>query len=158
MSNAIAPIGSLWGSDPVAPIGARATVKFGAGVAAPEATTTQADTATPRAPIGPNPSFQIDAPLGIIVMQLHDATGKVASTIPTAQQLNAYRRSAAHPGTQQAPGTAVQAATGTTTAATGTAATPSTGTDTSGAGRTAEVSADRTASPAPSAVTTPAIG
>ncbi len=95
-----------------------------------------AEAAPAQAPLGPNPSFRIDEALGIIVMQLHDASGKVASTIPTAQQLNAYRRTSAHETA------------GTTPAAAGT---PGTGTTTQGA-------TAKTASPVPSSGTTPAVG
>jgi hypothetical protein len=40
----------------------------------------------------PNPSLRIDPALGIVIIEFHDQPGKVSSTIPTARQIDAYRR------------------------------------------------------------------
>ena len=39
----------------------------------------------------PNPTFQLDAALGIVVIQFHDAAGAVTNSIPSQRQLDAYR-------------------------------------------------------------------
>ena len=39
-----------------------------------------------------NPSTRLDADLGLVVIEFHNATGAVTSSIPTAEQLQAYRR------------------------------------------------------------------
>ena len=45
----------------------------------------------PQAAVG-NPSTRLDADLGLVVIEFHSATGAVTSSIPTAEQLQAYRR------------------------------------------------------------------
>lgn len=88
MSNGIAPLASLQGPEPAAPTGARSGGK-------PSGTPFTPTEATPTpAPLRPNPSFRIDAALGLVVLQLRDAAGGASSTIPTTQQLEAYRRAA----------------------------------------------------------------
>src|ERR1700677_4048024 len=48
-----------------------------------------------------NPSHQFDPTVGIEVLQFHDSTGVVSSTIPSQRQLAAYRsHQAALPGEQ----------------------------------------------------------
>jgi hypothetical protein len=42
-------------------------------------------------PLFVNPSFQFDGPVGLVVIEFHDETGKVTSSIPNQRQLNAYR-------------------------------------------------------------------
>lgn len=148
MSNAIAPLASLLGPEPVAPTGARASVKSGADAVPTETTPT-------HPALGPNPSLRIDEALGIIVMQLRDASGKVASTIPTAQQLNAYRRSLGNAGAQPALGGTAQTITGNPASA---AAPGVTSPGTPGTGATAPASAAQTASPVGSTLTTPTTG
>lgn len=86
MSNAISPLAALQSVDPA---GARGNVKSGADFAA--APTTGSPPTSSQTPPFSNPSFQIDGPLGILVMQFHDSSGRVESTIPTARQIEAYR-------------------------------------------------------------------
>jgi hypothetical protein len=50
-----------------------------------------------------NPSFHFDPTVGLEVIQFHDATGTVNSTIPSARQLAAYRSHQATPPGEQAP-------------------------------------------------------
>lgn len=45
----------------------------------------------PRAAAG-NPSQRLDPGLGLVVIEFHNAAGTITGTIPTAQQLQAYRR------------------------------------------------------------------
>ncbi len=59
----------------------------------------------------PNPSLCIDPALGILIIEFHDDTGKVSSTIPTAAQIDTYRRTAgqtAKTTTSPLPGAAVR--------------------------------------------------
>jgi hypothetical protein len=44
-------------------------------------------------PMHPNPSLRIDPALMMVVMEFYDASGHVAESIPSARQLNDYRRS-----------------------------------------------------------------
>lgn len=39
----------------------------------------------------PNPSLQLNAALGLVVIEFRNSAGTVTSSIPTAQQLEAYR-------------------------------------------------------------------
>lgn len=48
-------------------------------------------TAMPTGSASGNPSERLDPGLGLIVLSLHDATGQVTDSIPTARQLQAYR-------------------------------------------------------------------
>ena len=143
MSNVIAPFSSLSGSGLLAtgsfvPTTVRSNVPSSAVTAAPE------ETPQPQTPLLPNPSFRIDAALGLVVMELHDASGKIASTIPTTQQLDAYRRSFGQATAQQIPGSTTNGSTtngsttnGTTTNGTTTTAAPGTGAAPSAAAQTA---------------------
>jgi hypothetical protein len=90
MSNGIAPLATPLGTEPALPAGA------GGGVKPSGTTYTPAETTTTQAQMHPNPSFHIDAALGLVVMEFRDGAGNVASTIPTTQQLDAYRRSGNH--------------------------------------------------------------
>ena len=62
----------------------------------------QAPTQTPApkpVPLFVNPSRQFDPTVGIEVIQFHDSSGAVSSTIPSQRQLAAYRsHQAALPG------------------------------------------------------------
>lgn len=63
---------------------------------APAAAAAAAVLAAPAAPpvpspLFPNPALRIDPALGIVVMEVKDASGKVEDSFPTARQLNAYR-------------------------------------------------------------------
>ena len=46
---------------------------------------------SPTAAAG-NPSLRLDPGLGLVVIEFRDTAGVVTGTIPTAQQLQAYRR------------------------------------------------------------------
>jgi hypothetical protein len=41
----------------------------------------------------PNPTMRLDEQLGIVVLEFHNASGAVTSSIPTERQLDAYRAS-----------------------------------------------------------------
>ena len=46
-----------------------------------------------------NPALRLDAALGLVVIEFRDASGKLTTTIPSEQQLQAYRTwSGEHPG------------------------------------------------------------
>lgn len=87
MSNGIAPLASLQSTEPVTAAGAR-------GGAIAGTVSTQADSTATQAPPRPNPSFRIDAALGLVVLEFRNWNGQVSTSIPTAQQLDAYRRAA----------------------------------------------------------------
>jgi hypothetical protein len=42
-------------------------------------------------PLFVNPSFQFDSTVGLVVVDFHDRTGRVTNSIPSQQQLDAYR-------------------------------------------------------------------
>lgn len=73
-------------------------------------------TAQARAAGTPNPTLRLDPALGLVVMQFH--SGEQTESIPTQQQLDAYRSGAAHPP-GSGRGTAAAATTGAATAAGG---------------------------------------
>jgi hypothetical protein len=50
-----------------------------------------------------NPTSQVDPGLGLVVLEFHDATGKLVNSIPSQRQLNAYRTHQETPPGQQAP-------------------------------------------------------
>ena len=50
-----------------------------------------------------NPSHQFDPTVGIEVLQFHDSSGVVSSTIPSQRQLAAYRSHQATPPGEQLP-------------------------------------------------------
>jgi hypothetical protein len=73
----------------------------------PAVATTQAATAS--SPGSPSPTLRLDPALGLVVIEFLGKTGAVTSSIPTQQQLQAYRA-----GTEPVPGQHVhQAATAT---------------------------------------------
>ena len=39
----------------------------------------------------PNPTLRLDAALGIVIIEFRNAAGEIADSIPTQQQLEAYR-------------------------------------------------------------------
>ena len=47
--------------------------------------------ATSTADPTPNPTLELDAALGLVVIQFHNDSGAVTSSIPSQQQINAYR-------------------------------------------------------------------
>ena len=110
MSNQINPLASLQSPEPVAPTGARSNAKSDGTFPAPVP-------AAVAAQLCPNPSMRLDGALGIVVMQFHDESGKVVATIPTAQQLDAYRRSSGQGHGTAAPGAARPVTAETSTAA-----------------------------------------
>jgi hypothetical protein len=50
-----------------------------------------------------NPSFRLDPTVGFVVIEFHDNTGAVTSTIPSQRQLQAYRSHQATPPGEQPP-------------------------------------------------------
>jgi hypothetical protein len=46
---------------------------------------------TKPVPLFVNPSFQFDSTVGLVVIDFHDNTGRVTNSIPSQQQLDAYR-------------------------------------------------------------------
>jgi hypothetical protein len=58
--------------------------------------------AKPSGPPPPSPTLRFDAALGILVIEFHNDAGQVANSIPTQQQLEAYR-ARADAGPQPAP-------------------------------------------------------
>jgi hypothetical protein len=85
MTNGIQPLGYLQGAEPVTPASAR-----GNAMTSPDSA--PAEPASAQGVMTPNPSLRIDPALGILIIEFHDETGKVSSTIPTAVQIDAYRR------------------------------------------------------------------
>ena len=84
MSNGISPVTSMQGCEPTSPAAPRIDARSGAEAGA-------SDPAAAQAPPCPNPSLRIDGALGLVVIEFHDRTGQVATSIPTARQLDAYR-------------------------------------------------------------------
>ncbi len=85
MSNGISPLGLVGGAVPATAVAG--PVATAASVAATGAA------AAVRGPFSPNPSSYIDPALGIVVIEFHAASGKIIQTIPTSQQIAAYRHS-----------------------------------------------------------------
>lgn len=88
MNNGIAPLGGLQASDPVVPAGP------GSGIKSSGALFAAAESPASSSPMHPNPAFHIDAALGLVVMEFRNGPGGVPASIPTSQQLDAYRRAA----------------------------------------------------------------
>ncbi len=63
----------------------------GAVPARPAATAAPVGQATPLPSPSPNPSLELNAALGLVVIEFRNSAGTVTSSIPTAQQLEAYR-------------------------------------------------------------------
>ena len=60
--------------------------------ATPPASVAAAATAVPPASNPtPNPTLQLNAALGLVVIQFHNNSGAVTRSIPSQQQINAYR-------------------------------------------------------------------
>lgn len=57
---------------------------------APPASAVSTATAKP-ARLYVNPDYQFEPTLGLVVMEFHDASGNVTSSIPSQRQLDAYR-------------------------------------------------------------------
>ena len=59
---------------------------------APASTATQAPTAPTQAPSFANPSLRLDPALGLVVIEFHNDAGSVTRSIPSQQQIDAYKR------------------------------------------------------------------
>jgi hypothetical protein len=66
--------------------------------AAPEPAAARAAPSVPSAPEPagsaealPNPTMRLDPALGLVVIEFHNSTGGITTSIPGQQQLNAYR-------------------------------------------------------------------
>jgi len=59
--------------------------------ASPDATASAAGTEASLPSASPNPTLELNAALGIVVIEFRSSTGAVVSTIPTQQQLEAYQ-------------------------------------------------------------------
>jgi len=55
------------------------------------------------APMLPNPRLRIDAALNLVVLEFRDDAGEVSRTIPSAQEMKAYRDGTAEPATGPQP-------------------------------------------------------
>jgi hypothetical protein len=69
---------------------------------APSASPSSAS-ATQASQVFVNPSFQFDPSVGLLVIEFHDDTGKLTSSIPSQRQLDAYRSHQETPPGQQPP-------------------------------------------------------
>jgi hypothetical protein len=66
----------------------------GSGAAAPAKPAVAAapvEQTTPTATDAPNPTLALNAALGLVVIEFRNSTGAVVSSIPTAQQIQAYQ-------------------------------------------------------------------
>jgi hypothetical protein len=86
MSSGITAISGMQAADLAAHAGGRNSAPATAPYAPQPAATTAAQ-------MTPNPSMRIDSALSLVVMEFHGTDGKVENSIPTVQQLDAYRRS-----------------------------------------------------------------
>ena len=85
------PISPLPAAEPVAGVAAMGRRQRRRGLPGPIAAAEAPAVPPPRAASG-NPSLRLDPGLGLVIIEFHNATGTVTHTIPTAQQLQAYRR------------------------------------------------------------------
>ena len=70
---------------PISPVAPVAPASFARrGTAAPAA--------APSPPGAGNPSAHFDPSVGLVVLEFHDTAGAVSHSIPSAEQLRAYRR------------------------------------------------------------------
>jgi hypothetical protein len=75
-------------------IQAAAPASIGAGGVVPvksAATAAPVEHATSLPSPSPNPTLELNAALGLVVIEFRNSAGAVTSSIPTAQQLEAYR-------------------------------------------------------------------
>ncbi len=70
---------------PVAPVALAAT-------ASPARRGPASPAAAPSPPGAGNPSAHFDPSVGLVVLEFHDTAGAVSHSIPSAEQLRAYRR------------------------------------------------------------------
>lgn len=59
--------------------------------------------AAPQAPMLPNPRLRIDAALNIVVLEFRDDAGEISRTLPSAQEIKAYRDGTAETGAETPP-------------------------------------------------------
>jgi hypothetical protein len=87
-----------------------ATPRPGAVALAPDTTPRRTDAAptNPAAPMLPNPRLRIDAALNIVVLELRDDGGAISRSIPSAQEIKAYRDGTAETGAEAPPALDVQ--------------------------------------------------
>jgi hypothetical protein len=72
------------------------------GAAAPSASAASASSDS-TSPGTPNPTLELDAALGLVVIEFLSKSGAVTTSIPTQRELTAYRDGTAEPpGTHQA--------------------------------------------------------
>ena len=87
------PISSLSPAAPIAGASAPAPLqRHGAAVAPAPPPAAPPPVAPPLAAGVGNPSQHLDPGLGVVVIEFHNTAGAVTGTIPTEQQLQAYRR------------------------------------------------------------------
>ena len=58
---------------------------------------------TADAPMLPNPRLRIDAALNIVVLEFRDDTGEISRTLPSAQEIKAYRDGTAETSAEAPP-------------------------------------------------------
>ena len=63
-----------------------------AGACKPAAVAAATNHATPVAAASPNPTLQLNMALGVVVLEFRNSTGTITSSIPSQQQLDAYRQ------------------------------------------------------------------
>ena len=80
----------------------------GDNTAPAQSTEQTAKPAAKPAPLFVNPSFQYDPTVGLVVIDFHDNDGRVSNSIPSQQQLDAYRSHLAYPPGEQPPTAAAQ--------------------------------------------------
>ena len=82
-----------------------ATPRPGAVAPAPDTAPRRTDAApaSPAAPMLPNPRLRIDAALNIVVLEFRDDAGEISRSIPSAQEIKAYRDGTAEPGAETPP-------------------------------------------------------
>jgi hypothetical protein len=91
-----------------------ATPRPSAVAPTPEATPTaeprrtDAVAGSAAAPMLPNPRLRIDAALNIVVLEFRDDGGAISRTLPSAQEIKAYRDGAAESGAETQPALDVQ--------------------------------------------------
>jgi hypothetical protein len=74
---------------------------------APTRNTVPATAPAPKpTPLFVNPSFQFDPTVGLVVINFHDHSGQVTNSIPSQQQLDAYRSHRDYPPGEGSPAVA----------------------------------------------------
>jgi len=92
--------------NPITAVPATGTSPDGSAATQGRSTTTGETTASGSQKVvsttSPNPSYVLDLGLGLVVLQYHDPTGNVTSSIPSERQLQAYRDGGVTPGSSSA--------------------------------------------------------